>query len=327
VLSVNEFGAEQLGYTVEELVGQSVLNVFHQGDQKAVKENLALSLKTPKQINNWKFRKVCKDKTVIWVKETVRIINGNKGEANFLVVCEDITERKMAEEELKLKSQELEELTQDLRKLSTQLSEQEELSRKKFARILHEQVGQNLAALKIICIDIMNEYAGVRPKMKDVLSSFITTLDDTIGSTRKLTSELYPVVLDALGLVPAVSWYGDLVLKPKKINILIHIDHFVENLSSEYKLSLFRIIQEAFHNIIKHASATEVKIELKKLDGSIRLTIKDNGIGCDMGKVRKKESKGIGIMLMKERALSLAGQFKFKSDLNRGTKIMINIPL
>jgi signal transduction histidine kinase len=148
-----------------------------------------------------------------------------------------------------------------------------------------------------------------------------------MGSTRKLTSELYPVVLDTLGLVPAVSWYSDLILKPKKIKVLSNIDDFVESFSSEYKLSLFRIIQESFHNIIKHASATEVEIELKKLDGSIRLTIKDNGVGFDFEQVKRKKDEGIGIMLMKERALSLAGQFEVKSGLNRGTKIMINIPL
>ncbi len=571
VLSVNKFGAKQLGYTVEELEDQSVLKVFHQGDQKAVKENLALCLKTPEKISNWEFRKVCKDKTVIWVKETVRVIKDNKGKVNVLVVCEnitnqkqaeeallaseekyrtivesagiphsiialdgtilfvntvgarnlggashefkgksvyqlfpeladtlmeriskiaksrrggqfedivklpsgarwfnssnepiiddngkvssvniismditdrkraeeslmtkdiaiesamnaiafanlkgdlsyvnssflkqwgysdkeevlgkpaitfwqveeraqevvdrlhdngswegelnakrkdgssfdtqlcasivtddfgrpicmmasfiDITKRKEAEEGLKIKSQELEELTQDLRKLSSQLSVQEESSRKKFAKILHEQVGQNLAAMKMKCLDIRNEHTTGRPKMKDVISNIVTMIDDTIGSTRRLTSELYPVVLDALGLAPAVSWYSDLVLKPRKVNVLIRIDDFVESLPSEYKLSFFRIIQESFHNIIKHASATEVKIELKKLDGSIRLTIKDNGIGYDMEKARKKESKGIGIMLMKERALSLSGIFEVKSDLNGGTKIMINIPL
>ena len=68
-----------------------------------------------------------------------------------------------------------------------------------------------------------------------------------------------------MGLVPAVLWYGDLVLKPKRIKMSAHIDDSVESISSDYKLSLFRIIQESFLNIIKHASATDVRIELKKV--------------------------------------------------------------
>ena len=112
-----------------------------------------------------------------------------------------------------------------------------------------------------------------------------------------------------LGFIPAIGWYGDLILKPKKIKVTTDIDEFLESLPSEDKLSLFRIVQEAFNNIMKHASATEVYIELKKVNRSIQLIIKDNGIGCDMKKVEKKKDKGIGLMLIKERALSLGGDF------------------
>lgn len=239
----------------------------------------------------------------------------------------DITKRKRAEEELKLKSQELEALTQDLRKMSTQLSKEDELTRRKFAGILHEQVGQNLSAIKIQCSEILKEYCSGKPKMKKTISYILSTLDDTVNSTRELTADLYPVILDRLGFIPAISWYSDLILKPKKLKLTLNIDESVESLSPDCKLSFFRIVQEAFHNIVKHAFATEVDIALKKVNRSIQLIIKDNGIGCDMKKIKKKKDKGIGLMLMKERALSLGGDFKIECVLEKGTRLLIEMPL
>jgi two-component system sensor histidine kinase UhpB len=214
-----------------------------------------------------------------------------------------------------------------LRTLSAQLSHEEELSRRRFARILHEQVGQNLAAIKIVCKDAIDEHAFDKPKMKKVISQILTTLEDTIYSTRELTSELYPVVLDSLGFIPAIGWLVDLVLKPSYIAVFTDIDELVERFPSEDKLSLFRIVQEAFHNIIKHASATEVDIELKKIDSSIQLIIEDNGVGCDLEKIKNDKDKGIGLMLIKERVLSLGGDFKVEHIPENGTKLIIEVPM
>jgi PAS domain S-box-containing protein len=99
VLSVNSFGAEQLGYTVEELVGQPVLNVFHPDDREAVRDQFARCLQSPMEVAHWEFRKVRKDGSVLWVKEAARAVHGRDGDPVVLVVCEDITERKQAEEE------------------------------------------------------------------------------------------------------------------------------------------------------------------------------------------------------------------------------------
>ncbi|MDZ7262643.1 MAG: PAS domain S-box protein, partial [candidate division KSB1 bacterium] len=107
VLSVNQFGAEQLGYTVEELKGQSVLKFFHPDDQKAVLEQLSMCLNNPSQIARWEFRKVRKDRSIMWVSETARAIRDADGRTVILIVCEDITEKRKLEEEL-LKTQKLE---------------------------------------------------------------------------------------------------------------------------------------------------------------------------------------------------------------------------
>ncbi len=100
VISVNDFGASQLGYTKDELEGQSVLNLFYEEDKAAVSEQLKTCLQTPWQVYHWQFRKIRKDGSLMWVEEFVRAVNGPDGAVYVLVVCQDISERKRAEEAL-----------------------------------------------------------------------------------------------------------------------------------------------------------------------------------------------------------------------------------
>ena len=97
VRSVNRFGADQLGYQVEELVGHSVLSIFHEDDKEAVSTSLSECLATPKTTRHWEFRKVRKDGRIIWVRETARVGQSSAGETVLLVTCEDITAQKLAE--------------------------------------------------------------------------------------------------------------------------------------------------------------------------------------------------------------------------------------
>jgi PAS domain S-box-containing protein len=101
VLSVNRFGAEQLGYSTQELVGQPVLTVFHPDDRETVRQQLRICLQKPMQTAQWEFRKVRKDGSVLWVKETARAVTGPDGNPVILVVCEDITKRKQTDEALR----------------------------------------------------------------------------------------------------------------------------------------------------------------------------------------------------------------------------------
>ena len=164
-------------------------------------------------------------------------------------------------------------------------------------------------------------------KTKDTIINVITLLNDTIISTRELTADLYPTMLDDLGYIPAIKWHTETVMKPNEINTSLRIDDRVESLSTEVKLSLFRVIQESLHNIIKHASATEVLIELITLWSTLKLSVKDNGNGFDTDKIKEKIEKGIGFRLMKERAISIGGIFKLDSTIDKGTEIIIEIPV
>jgi PAS domain S-box-containing protein len=101
ILSVNPFGAEQLGYTVDELVGHPVLTLFHEADREAIKGNVAICLEQPGQTKSWEVRKLRKDGTVLWVRENVKVMPGANNRPILLVACEDITERRKAQDELR----------------------------------------------------------------------------------------------------------------------------------------------------------------------------------------------------------------------------------
>ncbi|MGH7790753.1 MAG: GAF domain-containing protein, partial [Thermodesulfobacteriota bacterium] len=107
VLSVNRFGAEQLGYTVEELVGQPVLAVFYEDDKKAVLEQLTACLQNPRRIADWELRKVHKDGSMLWVREAAHTVQSVDGNTVVLIVCENITERKRAEESLRKRTEQI----------------------------------------------------------------------------------------------------------------------------------------------------------------------------------------------------------------------------
>ena len=99
VLSVNRFGAKRLGYSPEELIGRSMLDIFHKEDRENILRNFSTCLKDPKQTESWEARKIRKDGSVLWVQEIIRVVQGPDGGAIVLVTCEDITERKQAERE------------------------------------------------------------------------------------------------------------------------------------------------------------------------------------------------------------------------------------
>ncbi len=107
ILSVNQFGADQLGYKVEELVGQSVLEVFYEEDKSTAQQNLAAWLQNPEQIAPCELRKVRKDGTLLWVKELPRVVRDSDGRQVVLIVCEDITKSKEMEEALRQREEQL----------------------------------------------------------------------------------------------------------------------------------------------------------------------------------------------------------------------------
>jgi PAS domain S-box-containing protein len=229
----------------------------------------------------------------------------------------DITPRVKAENELL-------ERTEEIQKLTGYLQNIREEERTLIAREIHDVIGQQLTAMKMDASWVKKKTIADE-QISERLAGLISLIDETIKTVRRISSELRPVMLDDLGLGPALEWQTsefekNTGIRSKFTNLLEE-----EELDRNLATNVFRIYQEALTNIARHSGATEVQTVLELKDGMLHLSIKDNGVGFDPKEVKKKKS--LGLVGMKERARMFEGQLSFETNHPSGTNIELNIPL
>lgn len=236
---------------------------------------------------------------------------------SVLAIGRDITE-------LKNISQDLEQSQSQLRDLVAHRERTKESERKQIARELHDELGQQLTALKIETQILEVRYQQLDQDFKDQISRIKEQLKNTISFTRSFVSWLRPAALD-LGFTAALEW---LIEDVKKLNpecqfnlLLSQEDIFV---CEEKAIALFRIAQESLTNIIKHAQASEVNVSLVVNDNHMELQVKDNGCGFDP---QSKPSKSFGLVGIKERAIMIQAEFSLDSQIGQGTSLIVKTPL
>ncbi|HWY40984.1 MAG TPA: MHYT domain-containing protein [Chthoniobacterales bacterium] len=207
-----------------------------------------------------------------------------------------------------------------LRSFSQKLVQAQETERRHLARELHDEVGQALTAAKISLQSAMREATGtILMRLQDA----VAILDRLLVQVRQISLNLRPSMLDDLGLIPALRSVLD--ERARRASIEMHFsDHNVpENLHTEIQMTCFRIIQEAITNVVRHARATRIDVDLHRESGKLRLLIRDNGIGFDV----ESRTARLGLLGIKERAALVGGQAKIISETNKGTTIDISLPL
>jgi PAS domain S-box-containing protein len=237
---------------------------------------------------------------------------------SFLGVTRDITNRKKAEGEIK-------KTTKQLRQLTAHLQSIREEERKRIGREIHDELGQQLTAIKMDVVWIDKKTPDTETTIKNKLNNIIGLLDGSNQSVRRILSELRPDILNDYGLVEALESQG------KQFTASCGIPVFFINTSPDVKFSekvstcIFRVYQEALTNIMRYAQAKNVKTFLSVTNENIIFTVEDDGIGFDIKSVNN--FKSFGILGMKERLLSMNGMFKITSSALQGTKISIILPL
>lgn len=267
------------------------------------------------------------------------------GEGTVLSIVRDITERKEAEAKilsdnialeravkkrtadmekanraLKRTAGELMKSEMQLRNLSSNLQLSSEEERKALAREVHDEVGQSLAALKIELSLLKRHMPG---KLSSV-ESLIELVDGTIKSVKRIVKELRPELLDELGFVAAMEVYVNDFKKRSGIDCDLQVKTDDVSASPEQSIALFRILQEALTNILRHSGATKLRIKLNEKKGKLFFIIIDNGKGLSREKM--ESSSSTGIIGMQERALILGGDFSIKGIRGAGTALKICIP-
>jgi len=207
------------------------------------------------------------------------------------------------------------------KEFSRKLIDSQEKERKRIATALHDSHGQNL----LIISNEMQQYVEKHKESKNELKNIIDTVQESINEIREISYDLHPHILERVGIEEAIDSMISKISKSTDIQFDLISDEVDNVFDKKVEINIYRIIQEAVNNIIKHSQATEAKIEINKHRKYVNILISDNGIGFDK-RLMKKENNGLGLEGMKERVNLINGKYKLKSEQGRGTTVEIKIP-
>jgi two-component system, NarL family, sensor histidine kinase UhpB len=238
-----------------------------------------------------------------------------------IFVNEDVTERAHAEKALR-------DYGRLIREMAAHLVEMDEAGRQKLSQELHDRIGQILTALSINLNIIRGQLSGdlhekIAPRIDDSLS----LVEEAVSRIRDVIADLRPPVLDDYGLVVTLRWYGKQFAYRTGIAVKIRGKEISPRTDPNVEAVLFRIAQEAFTNISKHANATKVVVIVTSDENSLCLSINDDGIGFHPSEgIGSGKQRGWGLITMSERAESLGGSFRIGSRSKHGTKVVVKVP-
>jgi signal transduction histidine kinase len=227
--------------------------------------------------------------------------------------------------ELHRKALQLEALNRELRRLSTRLMTAQDEERRRFARDLHDGIGQELAAAKIM-LDGLLQQSPV-PERETAIGEASEIVDRAIQQVRSMSHLLHPPLLDEGGLFSALRWFLDGMTERSGIQTSLDLQPpEFPRLTPEMERAVFRIVQEALTNVFRHSQARTACVTLIQRENSLLLAVRDDGKGLPEQTAQLRPgSIGIGIGGMRERARELGGEFRM-SNANPGTIVEIVIP-
>ncbi|RJG00196.1 PAS domain-containing sensor histidine kinase [Noviherbaspirillum sedimenti] len=313
ILEVNLTGATLLRTERSRLSGQPLSNFIAPERQPEFRNFMRkVMLGQGKEIHEMGFLNAENEPLIAHIEATMDA----SGKACRLVML-DITERKQTEEALRY-SREM------LRHMVSHQEHVKEDERKRIAREIHDDLGQNLLALRLDIAMLHERTSQHHPRLHRKTAAALEQIDTTLKAVRTAINNLRPTVLD-LGLNAAIEWLVKDFQQRNGIRCTLIMDETEFALDDERATALFRILQESFNNVLRHANADHVRVEVRSDGASIFMTIGDNGVGFFPGCRRKANS--FGLLGITERVNALHGRLDIDSCQDKGTCLSISLPL
>jgi len=218
---------------------------------------------------------------------------------------------------------EISQAREELKQLSARLVQAQEDERRSISRELHDEVGQ---ALTGVLVEMANLSNLIRARDADALSAKAAEIkrqvENSITVVRNMALLLRPSMLDDLGLVAALEWQAREVSHRTGLHIAVAAEEDAGQLPEAHRTCIYRIVQEALQNVVRHAGAAHVRIGLEKTGGGVRLRVEDDGKGFAVARQR-----GLGLLGIEERVAQLGGRLRVSSEPGRGTQVAVELPL
>lgn len=308
-------------YDSREIIGLNCFELIDPSGSPAAKENLDTVFSSQKA-HSFTVKRVTEENAVQhYMVQAIPQIRNSKVD-NITLIATDITEKILAEEKEK-------ETNEMLHSLAAHLQTIREEERTMISREIHDQLGQELTALKMDIAFLSKKIEKSREKpdcegIMEGLRSMSDITDQTINSVRRIARELRPDILDKLGLKDAIEWHAEEFTKRTGIRSSVSFTDTEFHLGQNLDTTIYRIVQEALTNVARHSGADYVKLGLSMNGKNIYLSIEDNGRGITEDEIRN--AKSLGLVGIKERAHSVNGQISITGIKNEGTKLNIIIP-
>jgi len=236
----------------------------------------------------------------------------------YTVILRDVTARVVAEQALVRAKEELQ-------RLAGSAHQAREHEQHRIARELHDELGQSLTALRMMVVWVRERTGDRDAELTTKLGRMNELLTDTVAAMRRISSELRPLILDDLGLIPAIESQVEHFSDNTGVACELEVGDIDVRLSESHKTAVFRIVQEALTNVAKHARATRARIVLQQQDREILIHVSDDGVGFVPDGPRPKRSRGL--VGMRERTYVFGGELRITSAPNAGTTLEIRLPL
>ncbi len=296
----------QPGYTRDELIGKTVYDFLQPEFHETFRRVLRTTFRTGKTT---RFEGRGPETNPQWFLNRLGAVRHNGKIVGVTMISTNIDEFKRTQEVL--------------RDHSRRVVEAEEMERARIARELHDQIGQSLTGLKLLLGQAARASSSAR---EDLFAEAHSLIDEILAHVRDLSLELRPSMLDDLGVLPTVIWH--IKRYSSHTGIVVRLEHrgVRKRFAPEIETAVYRIVQEALTNVARHARTFEAKVKLVAGPARFTVTIEDSGAGFDSHDW-PAETKGRGLIGMRERAVALGGKLIVDSAPGRGTCVTAILPL